>query len=67
MGPEVVFPPSSHAMPMLLVPDLTLRRKVLGSSQGQAGVTQLLNVGFRCKETPGGAAGLPSVVVQAVH
>lgn len=32
-------------------------RKVTGSSQGQAGVTQILSVGLRCKETPRGTIG----------
>ena len=72
MGPETLFLPSSHGMPVSVVHNLTLRRKVRGSSQGQAGGTQILSVGPRCKETPRGTivcsrARLPPVVVQVAH
>ena len=72
MGPETLFLPSSHGIPMPLAHNLTLRRKVTGSSQGQAGVTQILSVGLRCKETPRRTIGcsrarLPRVAVQVVH
>ena len=67
-----LFLRSSHGMPRTLVHNLTLRRKVIGSSQCQAGVTQILSVGPRCKETPRGTIGcsrarLPPVVVQVAH